>query len=219
MSKSKLGLVTLLASALALAATAAETAEPYYRDQFTLVSERNFVTDYQPLNPDGTINVVVERPTGTVQIWRIDHKTGAISWVQDKGKALQVQYMGYPGNYGFVPRTLSSAESGGDGALLDVIVLGPAVPRGEVIKVKLIGMLNLLSDGKQDHKLIGVVEDTPLYSVNDISELQAQFPGVDSILETWFVHHKGPDKVVRQGFGDAASARALVARANNAFEQ
>ena len=143
MIKSMFSLVMLLAGAQALADTT-DVSEPYYQDQFTLVNQRNFLSDYQPLNPDGTVNVVVERPTGSVQAWHINAKSGAIVWQQDKGKARSVHYLGYPGNFGFVPRTLSSEEGGGDGAPLDAIVLGPAVPRGEVVKVKLIGMLKLL---------------------------------------------------------------------------
>jgi len=216
MIKSMFSLVMLLAGAQALADTT-DVSEPYYQDQFTLVNQRNFLSDYQPLNPDGTVNVVVERPTGSVQAWHINAKSGAIVWQQDKGKARSVHYLGYPGNFGFVPRTLSSEEGGGDGAPLDAIVLGPAVPRGEVVKVKLIGMLKLLEHGKEDHKLIGVVEGTPLYGANDIAELQQAFPGVDIIIKTWFANHQGPGKVVTQGFADAASARALLATASKAY--
>jgi len=216
MIKSMFSLVMLLGGAQALADTTG-VSEPYYQDQFTLVNQRNFLSDYQPLNPDGSVNVVVERPTGSVQAWRINAKSGAIVWQQDKGKARSVHYLGYPGNYGFVPRTLSSEESGGDGAPLDALVLGPAVPRGEIVKVKLVGMLKLLEHGKEDHKLIGVVEGTPLYDANDIAELQQKFPGVDTIIKTWFANHQGPGQVVTQGFADAASARALLAAASKAY--
>ena len=45
-------------------------------------------------------------------------------------KPREVKYLGYPGNYGMIPRTLLPKELGGDGDPLDVIVLGPAVERG-----------------------------------------------------------------------------------------
>ena len=40
-------------------------------------------------------------------------------------------------------------EDGGDGDPLDVIVLGPTIPRGTVV-AKLIGILRLLDNGEQD---------------------------------------------------------------------
>ena len=57
-------------------------------------------------------------------------------WEFKDGKPRIVKYLGYPGNYGMVPKTLLPENLGGDGDPLDVIVLGPQVERGSVIKCK-----------------------------------------------------------------------------------
>ncbi|MDJ0554325.1 MAG: inorganic diphosphatase [Microcoleaceae cyanobacterium MO_207.B10] len=65
-----------------------------------------------------------------------------------------------------------------------MVVLGPAVPRGSVVPVKLIGVLKLLDGGEQDDKLIAVLKDTPLSEVDSIADLDSKFPGVTNIITT-----------------------------------
>ena len=55
-----------------------------------------------------------------------------------------VQFLAYPGNYGMVPSTLHSKESGGDDDPLDVIVLGASMARGALVPVTPIGVLGML---------------------------------------------------------------------------
>lgn len=38
-----------------------------------------------------------------------------MKWEFKKGKPRVVSYLGYPGNYGMIPKTLLSKESAGDG--------------------------------------------------------------------------------------------------------
>ena len=60
--------------------------------------------------------------------------------------------MRYPGNYGFVPHTLSA-----DGDPIDVLVANtrPIVP-GAVINVRPVGVLKMEDDGGGDEKIIAV---------------------------------------------------------------
>ncbi len=106
--------------------TQAETIAPNLRliDSYTIVGPKNFLTDYEPVNRDGTINVVVEIPTGTTAKWEVTKPDGKLQWEFKRGKPRVVKYLGYPGNYGMLPRTLLAKEDGGDGDPLDVIVLG-----------------------------------------------------------------------------------------------
>ena len=48
-----------------------------------------------------------------------------------KWKAPEYKVLGYPGNYGFIPQCDLDKSEGGDGFPLDIIVLGPAVYRGQ----------------------------------------------------------------------------------------
>ena len=73
---------------------------------------------------------MIEIPTGTTAKWEVVKPSGELRWEFDQGRPRVVRYLGYPGNYGMIPRTLLPKEEGGDGDPLDVVVLGPAVPRG-----------------------------------------------------------------------------------------
>lgn len=147
-------------------------------DAYTLIGETNLLTDYEPTNSDGTINVVVEIPTGTVAKWEVSKPDGHLNWKFKKGKPRVVQYLVYPGNYGMVPRTLLPKDRGGDGDPLDVTVLGPTMPRGSVVKAKLVGVLKLLDHGEQDDKLITVFKRSALNNVDNLKELNEKIFGV-----------------------------------------
>jgi inorganic pyrophosphatase len=75
-----------------------------------------------------------------------------------------------------------------------------------------VGALRLLDDGEQDDKMLAVRPGAPLGDVHGLDELRDRYPGVLDILETWFVHYKGPGNRSR-GFVDAAAARSIVAEA------
>ncbi|MCK5820516.1 MAG: inorganic diphosphatase [Bacteroidales bacterium] len=134
-------------------------------DSLTLIGEKHFVSGYEPLMEDGKIQAVVEIPAGTLDKWEVDKETGYLKWEIRDGKPRVVQYLGYPGNYGMIPRTLLSKESGGDGDPLDVIVLGQPVERGSIVKAQLIGVLKLLDGGEQDDKLIAVLDGSPFSGI------------------------------------------------------
>lgn len=184
---------------------------------YTLVGEKNFLTGYEPLNADGTVNVVVEIPAGTNAKWEVSKTDGAMKWEFKNGKPRVVKYLSYPGNYGMIPKTLLPKELGGDGDPLDVIVLGPAVQRGSVVSARLVGVLKLLDGGEQDDKLLAIMADSPLNEVSSLAELRANFHGVTEIVETWFVNYKGAGKMASQGFGDLDEAQAILQQAMSAF--
>ena len=186
-------------------------------DAFTIAGKHNYVSGYEAVFKDGDVNVVVEIPTGSVEKWEVDKASGHLKWELEDGTPRKVDYLGYPGNYGMIPKTLLPKESGGDGDPLDVIVLGPAVPRGSVIKCKLIGVLRLIDRGEQDDKLIAVMEDTPFYSVDSIAELDADFVGASEIIELWFANYKGPGKMRSLGFADQDAAKEILSAAMMAY--
>ena len=59
-------------------------------------------------------------------------------WVWINNKPRIINYLGYPANYGMIPKTLLKKENGGDGDPLDVIVLGPPESKGSIVKCKII---------------------------------------------------------------------------------
>jgi inorganic pyrophosphatase len=196
----------------------AQTAEPSAA-RVALYGAPNFLSGYPARNDDGTVNVVVEIPAGTNAKWEVSKSDGALRWEMKDGQPRVVQYLAYPGNYGMVPSTLLARELGGDGDPLNVLLLGPAVERGSVVRVRLIGVLELLDRGERDDKLLVVSEDSPLGAAQDLATLDAGFPGAKTILQTWFANYKGPGEIQIKGFGDRARAEEILSAAAAAYAE
>jgi len=179
----------------------------------------HLVRDYPPRTEEGLVNVVVEISAGTNAKWEVVKASGRLEWEQRDGRPRMVDYLAYPGNYGMVPRTLLPKELGGDGDPLDVIILGPAVERGSVQAVRLIGVLELLDGGEQDDKLIAVRPGAPLGDVTSLEELDERYAGVSEIVRLWFSNYKGPGKMEAKGFGGPARASEILELAISAYSK
>ena len=114
----------------------------------------------------------------------------------------------YPGDYGFVPSTLSD-----DGDPLDVLVLVDAPSfTGCVMTVRPIGVLKMNDQGSEDEKLLAVGLNNPVFKdVNDYTEL---YPHLLREIEHFFTIYKELEaKTTRiQGWYDAATACGIVTR-------
>ncbi len=171
--------------------------------------KQNLYTDFAARNADGTINAVVEIPQGDVRKFETDVGTGRLIWELKKCKKRYIAYLGYPSNYGMVPRTL-----GLDGDPLDILLIGPPALRGAVPAVKLVGVMRMIDGGDDDDKLIAVVPGSTFdgMSLKDLDDA-----GVLAILKTWFESYKGPGEILVTGFGDAAAADKVLADAEANF--
>ena len=180
--------------------------------------DRSYLHGYPALHPDGLVNMVVEIPTGTTGKWEVTKPEGELRWEIRDGEPRVVQYLGYPGNYGMIPRTLLPEEQGGDGDPLDVLVLGDAVPRGTVLPVRIIGVMEMIDDGEQDDKLVAVRAGTPFEDVHSVAQLRQQFGGVEAIVKSWFANYKGPGEITVKNFREADEAQAILEAAIAAYE-
>jgi len=187
-------------------------------DPYTLIANRHLVSGIEARALDGLIHVVIEIPAGTTAKWEVSKDDGSLRWEFKNDKPRIVKYLAYPGNYGMVPSTLLPKHLGGDGDPLDVLVLGPAVARGSVVRARVIGVLKLHDGGEQDDKLIAVMEGTALAGIADMVELDSKFNGVSSIIETWFSNYKGPGKMESLGFAGPEAAHSILNAAIGAFD-
>ncbi|WP_081912621.1 inorganic diphosphatase [Salegentibacter sp. Hel_I_6] len=186
--------------------------------EYRITGERHFIDGYPPLNQDSLMHVIVEIPTGSIEKWEVEKKSGHLALEKRGGELRRVDYLGYPGNYGMVPQTLLKVEDGGDGDPLDVLILGEPLERGSLVAVKLIGVLKLLDRNEQDDKLIAVVEGSPFFELNDLDELNFEFKGVTSIIETWFNSYKGGNKIEIIGFENKNKAEEILNAGINGYK-
>jgi len=158
--------------------------------------------------PPEDINVIVEVEIGGEPIKYEMNKEAGTLFVD---RFLHTP-MRYPGNYGFVPHTLSD-----DGDPIDVLVANtrPIVP-GAVINVRPVGVLKMRDDGGGDEKIIAVPSPrlTKRYlNVRNFTDL----PQITlEQIQHFFEHYKDlePGKWVKiAGWGDADEARHLIAEA------
>ena len=139
--------------------------------------------DYEKL-PIGShsperVNAVIEIPQGSVHKYEYDKQLHVFRL--DRTLYSPVHY---PGDYGFVPGTLSL-----DGDPLDVLVLvdAPSFP-GCVIEVRPIGLLRMVDQGTHDEKILAVVENDPVY--REIRDSSQVFPHLLREIEHFFSIYK-----------------------------
>ena len=159
-------------------------------------------------HPPDDVNVIIEVPLGGQPIkYELDKEAGTL--VVDR---FLYTPMSYPGNYGFVPHTLSE-----DGDLIDVLVCNtrPLMP-GCVINVRPIGVLVMEDNAGQDEKIIAVPSHKLTQRYDDVVNF-TDLPAITmQQIEHFFEHYKDlePGKWVRIGdLLDAEGAKGLIQEA------
>ncbi|MES2953033.1 MAG: inorganic diphosphatase [Patescibacteria group bacterium] len=174
----------------------------------------NLYKDIKGLDDDGSINVVVDIPRGGSNKYEYDEEGGYFKL----DRVLHHQ-MFYPFDYGFVPQTHA-----GDGDGIDVVLLTtyPTFP-GCVVKARIIGAIDTADEKGTDLKVLAV----------PVSKLDPRFEEMQSyenlpahVREELLLHFKEIkklekakyDKVVINGWKDAAFALAEVKKATEAYK-
>ena len=159
-------------------------------------------------DPPSDVNVIIEVSVGGQPIkYELDKEAGTL--VVDR---FLYTPMTYPGNYGFVPHTLSE-----DGDPIDVLVCNTRelVP-GCVINVRPVGALMMEDDSGKDEKILAVPSShlTKRYegveNYSDLPEITLQQ------IQHFFEHYKDlePGKWVKlDGWKDVDTARQLIQEA------
>ena len=159
-------------------------------------------------NPPDDVNVIIEVPLGGQPIkYEMDKDAGML--VVDR---FLYTPMAYPGNYGFVPHTLSE-----DGDPIDVLVINTRelVP-GCLINVRPIGVLIMEDNAGQDEKIIAVPSHSltkrydHVHNHSDLPEITLQQ------IQHFFEHYKDlePGKWVKiDDWHGADDARRLILEA------
>lgn len=159
-------------------------------------------------NPPEEVNVVVEVPVGGEPVkYELDKAAGTL--VVDR---FLYTAMRYPGNYGFIPHTLSD-----DGDPCDVLIANQrGIVPGALVAVRPVGVLKMHDEAGGDEKIIAV----PVSRLTRRYEKVLNYTDLPDIsikqIEHFFEHYKDLESnkwVKVTGWGDAEEAKRLIIEA------
>lgn len=156
-------------------------------------------------NPPKEVNVIVEVPVGGEPIkYEMDKAAGTL--VVDR---FLYTSMRYPGNYGFIPHTLSD-----DGDPIDVLIANQrGIIPGALVAVRPVGVLKMQDEAGGDEKIIAVPTPKLTRRYENVHEY-TDLPDITlKQIEHFFEHYKDlePNKWVKtEGWQGRAEAEAIV---------
>src|SRR3978361_315747 len=133
-------------------------------------------------DPPNEINVIIEVPVGGEPIkYEMDKNAGTL--VVDR---FLYTSMRYPGNYGFIPHTLS-----GDGDPLDVLIANQrGIVPGAIVAARPIGVFLMQDEAGVDEKLIAVPVQRLTRRYDQVQNY-TQLPDITvQQIEHFFTHYK-----------------------------
>lgn len=168
--------------------------------------QRHVWRDTAPINADGTVNAYIEIPKGERRKWEFDMRANA----RAVDRVIPREIGGYPVNYGYVPQTISY-----DGDPFDVLVLGPALPGGQLVRGVIVGVMYMEDEKGLDSKVVLSpldVKGRPRYALTRQER--------DTIGEYFRGYKRGqPGQFSRvPGWGAAAEGEAYVKVTHAFFE-
>ena len=151
------------------------------------------------------VNAVIENPLGGVPVkYELDKDSGAM--IVDRFLHTS---MYYPGNYGFIPHTLS-----GDGDPVDIIAVGrtPVMP-GAVMAIRPVGVLLMEDEAGMDEKIVGCPAPH-VHPFHDQTQNYTDLPEINRLqIEHFFEHYKDLEKgkwVKTVRWGDVDEAHKMI---------
>jgi inorganic pyrophosphatase len=156
-------------------------------------------------DPPHEVNVIVEVPVGGEPIkYEMDKHAGTL--VVDR---FLYTSMRYPGNYGFIPHTLS-----GDGDPLDVLIASQrAIVPGAIIAVRPIGVLRMQDEAGIDEKVIAVPVSRLTRRYDQVGDY-TQLPEITvKQIQHFFEHYKDLEEgkwVKLLGWGGTDEAKTVI---------
>jgi inorganic pyrophosphatase len=155
------------------------------------------------------INVIVEIPSGSRNKYEYDKALDIFRL--DRALHSPVYY---PGDYGFVPRTLAL-----DDDPLDVLILvSEPTFSGCLVVARPIGILKMIDDGKSDDKVLAVPVGEPDYA--DVHNYTQIFAHQLRKIEHFFATYKLLEgkQTSTHGWSDAGEARRIIMEAADRFD-
>lgn len=164
--------------------------------------------DYQ----NGSINTVIEIPEGS--FLKIEWDRMRAAFTLDR---VEPSIYAKPCNYGFIPQTLDE-----DGDELDTLVVcDEPLPTGIWLEAKIIGVMNFVDDGDNDHKIVVVPADDRNTGdrINSLADLGERW---QQKVTEHFNHYKDlkkPGSTNVTGWGDVEAAKKIIAESIERYKQ
>ena len=154
------------------------------------------------------LNAIVEIPKGRRSKFEVDKLTGLM-----KLDRYLYSSSHYPGDYGFIPRTLAD-----DGDALDVLVMvNEPTFTGCLIEARPIGLFRMTDRGMNDFKVLAVPSTDPLF--DEYRDLKDAPPHFLREVEHFFATYKQLEgvEIETQGWQSAEAAIAEIKRSAEQF--
>ena len=164
--------------------------------------------DTPPLH-GALLNGYIEIPLGGRQKFELDMAKNAPAL----DRMIPEKIGGYPVNYGIVPQTISY-----DGDPFDVLVLGPAIPTGQLVRGAIVGLMHMQDETGLDSKVVMSPvggDGKPTHQLTDADRQR---------LADYFNRYKRDDDDPKTfatvpGWGTAAEGLAFVRKTHEFFLQ
>ncbi|MGB8478523.1 MAG: inorganic diphosphatase [Acidobacteriaceae bacterium] len=160
------------------------------------------MTDYLDIpigeNAPEIVTAVIEIPQDSVNKYEYDKKLRVFRLDRNLHSPVH-----YPGDYGFIPRTLAE-----DGDPLDILILGDAPTfSGCIYFARPIGLFEMLDQGAHDEKILAYATGNPRFSsIQDYTDVQ---PHILREVEHFFSIYKDLEGKRTQVLGWKAKQTAL----------
>ena len=152
----------------------------------------------------GNLQAVIEVPAGASSDIVYNKKTGEFEQVLQGDGPQVINFLPYPGNYGFVPGLQTNGENGGAKGPFKILVVGHRLETGTVLEVIPLGILLLREDGIATPQIIAVPADEGRQTLKarNFLDFLIQHDAAKRMIEDWFAYHRGWGRVEVDGWED-----------------
>ena len=168
---------------------------------------RHVWRDTPPVDAAGLVNAYIEIARGDRRKWEYAMRANA----RAIDRVMPPEIGGYPVNYGFVPQTISY-----DGDPFDVLVLGPALEGGRLVRGPIVGLMLMEDEKGLDSKVVispAGPDGRPKYTL-----AEAEQERIADYFRRYKLHEPGKFSKV-PGWGSAADGRAFVDMTHAFFDK
>ena len=169
--------------------------------------QRHVWRDTPPRNTDGTVNAYIEIPRGERRKFEFDMRANA----RAVDRVMPDDPGGYPINYGFVPQTVSY-----DGDPFDVLVLGPPLPGGALVRGVIVGLMKMEDEKGLDSKVVLSPVDREGRATHALTPADQQRVG--EYFKRYKLHEAGKFSRV-PGWGTSADGLSFVTTTHRFFQE